>query len=330
MISIIVLIYALFFHNSLLQKQKKYGKYMNMTMKAKIIFNPAANLGQAKHHRPSLEIALKEANIEYELLETLRPNHATEEARRASAEQFSVVVVVGGDGTVHEVINGLLSADLNHPLPLAIFPMGTGNDLSDMAKLPHQLPRFIEMLTDGRTRQIDIGRIEYDGNSRYFGNNCALAMEALITIETNALTNLRGKLRYLVGVIKGLRKLKPWQLDIEWNGGSQSGATYLLSICNTPRTGSSFLMSPNAKLDDGLFDVVLIPQIPMTLVLQLLPRFFNGSHLQHPLVHHFRTDTLQINSRPSTPIHADGEILTLAATQVEYGILPRRLTLITV
>lgn len=304
---------------------------IGMTMKLKVIFNPAANLGQAKRHRPAIDQALQDAQIDYCLVETVRPNHATEEAKLAASQHFSMVVAVGGDGTVHEVINGLLSAEpYDAPLPLAILPLGTGNDLSDMAKLPHTLPQFIKLLREGHTRQIDIGRIDYHGNKRYFGNNCALAMEALITIETNNIANLRGKLRYFAGLIKGLRKLKPWNIDAHWNGGSYSGATYLLSICNSPRTGSSFLMSPTAKLDDGLFDIVLIPQLPLTLVLQLLPRFLNGSHLQHPMVRHFRTNALQIESHPSTPIHADGEILATASTKIDYAILPAQLTLMTI
>ena len=300
-------------------------------MNAKIIFNPSANLGQAKHHLPALKQALQNAQINYCLVETVRPNHATEEAKLAASQHFSMVIAVGGDGTVHEVINGLLTAEPDAtPLPLAILPLGTGNDLSDMAKLPHALPQFINLLREGRTRKIDIGRIDYHGNKRYFANNCALAMEALITIETNNIANLRGKLRYFVGLIKGLRKLKPWHIEADWRSGSYSGATYLLSVCNSPRTGSSFLMSPTAKLDDGLFDIVLIPQLPMTLVLQLLPRFLNGSHLQHPMVRHFRTNTLQIESHPSTPIHADGEILAAASTKIDYTILPAQLTLMTI
>ena len=107
-----------------------------------------------------------------------------------------------------------------------------------------------------------------------------------------------------------------------------SGPIFLLSVCNSPRTGGLFYMAPEASLTDGLFDIVLAPEIPKRTVLAILPRLFNGSHIQHPAIFHTRSPWLRLDSTPGTPIHADGEVLTESATHVEYQILPGRITLL--
>ena len=298
-------------------------------MRARVIVNPTANSGRARKQIPQIEQALATFGVAYELHVTERPKQATEWAASAAEAGFDAVLAAGGDGTIHEIVNGLIVAAGDGPtLPLGIFPVGTGNDLSDMINLPRDVAAAAKLITSGRWRSIDIGRVTIDGQSHYFDNNCAVAMEPLITAEYDQLTRLSGVPRYIAAVVKGLFKLRPWPMKLEWDDGSYEGNILLGSVCNGPRTGSTFLMSPDAKVDDGLFDFVFVPEIPMHLVLRLVPRITTGSHLKHPKVRHVQTRKLTVTSYKPTPVHADGELLTDGTSQVVYELLVGKLTLL--
>lgn len=296
-------------------------------MTIKLILNPYANRWGAKRRVSQVKLAMSEASLDYDLFITTRPKEGTEVAKQAAASgQYSAVIAAGGDGTVNEVVNGLLAAAApDQPtLPLGILPIGTGNDFNDMAGLPRQLGQSAAIIAGGRTRQVDAGQV----NDHYFDNNCAVAMEPMVTIENVKMTRIPGNIRYIAALVKALLKLKAWQMEITWDGGGYSGPTFLLSVCNGPRNGGQFYMSPTARMDDGLFDFVLLPEVSKRTVLTLLPRLFKGSHIHHPQVIHGRSQHITIHSIPGTPIHADGEVLTEAAAHVTYQILPGKITLL--
>jgi diacylglycerol kinase (ATP) len=292
-------------------------------MRVKTIVNPYANRWKAKKRIPEIQDAFDAANIEHVIVITTSPGQAIEEARIAVEQGFDVVVAAGGDGTVNEVANGLALAAGDGPtIPMAILPIGTGNDLSTMVGNPTDPKSIARLVAAGKTRQIDLGR----ANDRYFANNCAVAMEPLITIENVKIKHIKGNLRYIVALIKGLLKLKAWQMDVQWDGGSYSGPIFVLSVCNSPRTGGQFIMAPDASVDDGLFDVVIVPEVSKLTVMRLLPRLFNGSHVKDERVTCIRTRSLTVTSDPGTPIHADGEVIAEAVTTVAYSIEPGKLT----
>lgn len=296
-------------------------------MTIKVILNPYANRWGAKKRLSLVKIALSEAGLVYDLHVTSRHQEATEVAKHASASgSYSAVIAAGGDGTVNEVVNGLIAAAApDQPtIPFGVLPIGTGNDFNDMAGLPRQLAQCAEVIARGRTRQVDAGQV----NDYYFDNNCAVAMEPMVTIENIKMKRLSGNIRYITALVKALLKLKAWQMHIQWDDGEYEGPTFLLSVCNSPRTGGLFYMSPPARMDDGLFDFVLLPEVSKTVVLALLPRLFKGTHIQHPRVLHGRTQRLHLTSTPGTPIHADGEVITDAAASVTYQILPGKITLL--
>ena len=305
-------------------------------MKAKVIFNPYADRRRAGGRADALHAALHAAGLDYELTETTASDEATQVASDAAATGFDAVVAAGGDGTVNEVVNGLLlAASGGVTKPLGVLPLGTGNDFAEMAGLPRDLERAAAVVAGGCTRQIDVGRVTYwldqnagEPTARYFVNNCAVAMEPLVTIENARMRRLSGNLRYVVALLRALRKLQAWQMRITWDAGGHEGPTYLLSVCNTPRCGGVFRMAPDARLDDGLFDFVFAPELSKLEVLGLLPRFFRGPHVHHPKVVYGRAKRITIESTPPTPIHADGEVLTESAMRIEYELLPGKLTLL--
>lgn len=303
-------------------------------MVIKIIYNPYANRWRAKDKVATVQAALAAAELEYDLTLTAAPGEGTRVAREAAGAGYDAVIAAGGDGTISEVINGLIQAapGASPTVPFGIIPIGTANDFSDMVDVPRELTTIARIISTGNSRQIDAARITVGADSsqptHYFNNNSAVAMEPMVTLEHIKMTRLKGEMRYVAALIRALWKLKAWQMQISWDGGSYEGPTYLVSLCNSPRTGG-FYMAPNAQTDDGLLDLILVPEVPKRTVLAILARLMRGNHISHPMVTSAQTTRLEISSRPGTPLHADGEILAEAASSVLYEVIPGKITLLT-
>lgn len=299
-------------------------------MKVKLILNPFANVGRAVKQLPHIRNTFQQAGVTLDVSVTERPTHATQLAFDvAQSGEFDTLLVGGGDGTLNEVVNGLaLAAGEDVTMPLAILPLGTGNDFSDMQALQRDFGVVARRLMSGdRPIQVDIGKIEADDTHYYFDNNCAAAMEAAVNQQALRLKRLRGRLRYVAAVARALMSLQDWQMRLTWDDGELEETLLLLSICNGPRTGSTFLMSPDASITDGLFDVVTVPRVGWGTIGRIIPRIVKGTHLSHPDVTHFRTKQLRVVSQPGTPVHADGEMVADSAELLSITVLPSKLTL---
>jgi diacylglycerol kinase (ATP) len=298
-------------------------------VKAKIILNPYANRWRAQSQKTLVEQVCRDAGLDFDLSITTGPRNGSEEAQTAVSNGYDMVVAAGGDGTVSEVVNGLIAAAGDGPThPLGVLPIGTGNDFNDMSGLPRDLTEAAGIIAAGQSRSVDAGLVTIDGTDHYFDNNCALAMEPMVTIENLHIKRLSGNIRYVVATLKALLKLSAWDMDFTWDDGHYSGPIYLLSICNSRRTGGIFNMAPNARMDDGLFDFVFVPKVPKSKVISLVPRLLNGSHIGDSDVTHGRTTKLVVESQPGTPLHADGEVMAEAAHRLQYQILPGKITLL--
>lgn len=298
-------------------------------MKIKIILNPYANRWGAKARVPEIESALKEANIDYDFALTSGTGDGTELAKTAVSENYDAVIAAGGDGTISEVMNGLITAvpDDQPTLPLGILPVGSANDLAKMMGLPLDIPGAIALIAARNTRLLDAGRVQYDGKTHYFDNNSAIAMEPMITLEHEKISRVSGEARYYLAILKGVIKLEAWNMSVTWDDGEYTGPTYLLSVCNGPRTGG-MMIAPGAIMDDGYFDIVLAPEVPKRTVVNFLLKLTKGTHINDDAVTFTRTKTLKITSDPGTPLHADGEILSESAREISYSILPKKLTML--
>lgn len=297
-------------------------------MKVKIILNPYANRWGAREKAGAVEAAFKAAGIHYDLTITDKPLVGTEAARTAVLDGYDAVVAAGGDGTISELVNGLIQANPAAPtVPFGIVPIGSANDFSKMVGLPGDIDGAVQVIAAGHTRPVDVGQIQLPDRVHYFNNNSAVAMEPMITLEHIKIQRISGELRYYVALLKGVIKLKAWQMRLTWDDGGYEGPTYLLSVCNSPRTGG-FMMAPGALVDDGRFDFVLAPEVSKGTVVAILLRLLKGTHVEHPKVTFKRTSRLTIESRPGTPLHADGEILGTAVSPITYQVLPGKLTLL--
>lgn len=294
-------------------------------MRVKVILNPYANRWRAKAQAEDTAAAFRAAGVECDLVITDAPGRGTPIAEAAARDGYDAVVAAGGDGTINEVINGLIRAAGDGPtVPFGIVPLGTANDFNLMAGLPDTIAGSAGVIAAGQTRRIDAGQV----NDRFFINNSAAAMEPMVTLENIKMTWLSGEIRYIVALLRALVKLKPWQMKLAWDGGGYEGPAYLLSVCNSPRTGG-FTMAPGAELDDGLLDMVFAPQVSKGAVISILLKLMRGEHVHHPAVTFQRVTAIDLTSVPGTPLHSDGEIFAESAETVSYRVLPGKVTLLT-
>ncbi len=293
-------------------------------MRVRVILNPYANRWGAAAQAGATAAAFRAAGVDCDLVVTDGPRHGDRLAEEAARGDYDAVVAAGGDGTINEVVNGLLRAAGDGPTkPFGIVPLGTANDFNLMAGLPPTLAESVAVIAAGRTRYIDAGQV----NDRYFINNSAAAMEPMVTLENIKMKRLSGEVRYIVALLRALAKLKPWQMTLAWDGGGYEGPAYLLSVCNSARTGG-FMMAPGALLDDGRLDMVFAPQVSKRQVVAILLKLMRGEHIHHPAVTFRRVTAIDVTSRPGTPLHSDGEIFAEAAETVRYRVLPGKVRLL--
>jgi YegS/Rv2252/BmrU family lipid kinase len=293
---------------------------------AKIIVNPYAGRWKARDAIPRVERACMTVGLDYDLAVTEGPDHGIDLARQAAQDGFSPVVSAGGDGSISEVVNGLVQAagDDEKAGPLGVIPLGSADDFADNLSLEKDLETACRTIRAGLTRAIDVGRV----NNRYFDNNSAVGLEPMVSITQVAMKRVKGTPRYVLAALKTILKHKPWHMRLVWDDGQYEGLVTLVSVGNTRRTGGTFFMTPDARPDDGFLDFIYGGDVGRPRLLRLLPTTFDGSHVHEPEIEYERTRRLSIACEPATPVQADGELFDLAATHIEYSILPSKLLVI--
>ena len=306
-------------------------------MRYKVIVNPLAGKGFAGRSIPRIESALSELGLEYDLVSTSWAGEAVELARQAVLDGYETVVAAGGDGTYQEVVNGMLSAD--HVADngvvgnLGALALGSGCDFSWNVDIPADLEAACARLARQETRVVDVGRITVDGETRYFDNTVGIGFEGTVTLEVRKIKYLRGIALYLPAVLKSIFvTMKPARSVIEYEQDGEmrrlEGAYLMVSVCNGTRAGGAFMIAPQAKVDDGLFDVCLVEDIPRTRMLALLPHFMKGTHVDQPDVTMIRTRRISIESQDDLSGHADGELVCVDARHVVCEIVPSKLQVV--
>ena len=293
-------------------------------MTIKIILNPYANRWGAQAKTEKVRRVFADLQVPFDLAITREPQEGIALAETAVHEGYDAVIAAGGDGTINEVINGVLRATSAGPtLPFGILPLGSANDFNRMAGLPLDISEAAQVIKEGHTRLIDAGLV----NGRYFINNSAVAMEPTVTLESLKIHRVSGESRYLLALLRAVIGLKAWKMDVRWDDGRYAGPTFLLSVCSSPRTGG-FTMAPGAEIDDGMLDMVLLPEVSKPKFMQLLLRLMQGTHTEAEEVIYTRVTTVTLTSEPGTPVHADGEVFSTSETSLSYTTLPRKVSLI--
>jgi len=302
-------------------------------MKFKIIANLSAGKGSSKKLFAKAEKALTKSGIAYDVALSRYPWHAADLAQQAVVAGYDVVVAAGGDGTVNEVLNGLLlarDAELG-TARLGILPVGRGNDFSFGMGLPIRWTEAVKVLAGGYTRWIDVGRIcggLYPAG-RYFGNGVGIGFDASVDFVATDMQST-GFISYLSAAIKTLAvdfQIQP--LEITLDGQQFQQPTLMVSIMNGRRMGGGFLMAPDSRTDDGLFDVCIVGEVNQAKALSILTAFISGQQHRFKSVQTFRSSQVHIRALSGIiPAHADGETICTQAKELHIELLPKQIELI--
>lgn len=274
---------------------------------------------------------LAREGVRYELVPTEAPWHAAELAQEAAGDGFDIVVAAGGDGTAHEVANGLLTATENgrQGSSLGIIPIGSGSDFANTVGVPSDIAGACHRLATGGSRLVDAGRVTLPGTNghwRYFDNTVNVGFGGVVTVEARKIRRLRGIPLYLLAVLKTvfLYHRAP-QVTIAYDDKVRTLASLMICVANGPREGGGFLVAPDARPDDGLFDVCVTSEVSRLQMLGLIPYFMKGTHVGRKPVSMVRARRVAISSPDNLIAHADGEILCTDSHRIEFELLPRRL-----
>lgn len=275
-----------------------------------IILNPAANRGKMDKYRMLMLERAKREQAQY--VETKKPGEAKELAMMA-ASKGCPIIVVGGDGSVHEVINGILSSGSR--VPLGIVGAGSGNDFAwNTLKLPHDATNSIDKAFNGQLVEVDAGIV----NGSYFANSFSIGLDATIAVSANRMKKIplmSGARLYYTATLKelllGYHKC-PW-LSFQLQSEDRSTTTVLskrfvlIAVTNGPTYGAGFHINPKANHSDGLFDVCTIDYAPLLRALKLLPVVKRGEHLGLPEVTCYLAKSVTIESQHCVDVQMDGE-----------------------
>ena len=285
-------------------------------MPALVIVNPAAGNGRARSlvrdHRAQLGGG--------EVVETTGPGHATSLAASAASAGYERVIAIGGDGTVFEVVNGLLSA----PGPiLGVVPAGSGNDLARSLHLGTAPERTLRVAVTGTPRVIDVARATAgDGSVAMFASAAGVGFDGQVAeVMHRAKPGWpRSKLGYLLATLRELRRFHNRRLEVVLDSAPSLDATVLfVAITNGAYYGGGMRICPDAAVDDGLLDICLVGDISRLAALWQIPGLYRGRHVRHPAVRMLRARSVELremDERGETRTHLDGE---------PFGPLPLRI-----
>jgi diacylglycerol kinase (ATP) len=272
------------------------------------ILNPQADRGRTALLADSLRQSLA-GRVELQLLKTTRRGEAIELAQQAAQAGCDGVVAIGGDGTVHEVANGLLALPTEERPPLGIIPAGSGNDFAFALGIDKNLERNAELLASGDTRPVDAALVETaSGRRRYSINNLGALLEGQINLASHELQWPRGSGLYLRAVLQTLRRRPPLaKLQLTIDGAELTRASAILSISNGCRSGGRFYLTPCARVDDGRFDYLIAPPASRLRLVWEIYKSLRRDRPQDSWIEQGEFAAMNVRSDIPLAAHVDGE-----------------------
>lgn len=294
------------------------------------LVNPASANGSTGRRWPELARRAAAAGLEGEARLSERPGHLGELAAGAARDGAELLVVVGGDGTAHEVVDGLLKAGLGDRVELALLPLGTGKDLARSLRVPSRVDRALDVARNGRLRSIDAGRATFetpDGRAEaYFANFAGAGISGAIAARANRTTKaVGGKASFFIATLAVFSRWQPAEMTIEIDGEARRERLLEALAMNGDYTAGGMWAAPEAAPDDGAFDVVLIGDFSKREFTTTFPKIYRGRHVGHAKVEIVRAREVSVDSAEPLPIVLDGE--QPGTTPVRFEIVPRALRL---
>lgn len=255
------------------------------------------------------------------------PAATLEAVRQAAAEGYERLVVLGGDGTLHLVATALLAAGLGQRLSLGVVPAGTGSDLARSLRIPRRLPAALTLALEGEAVPLDAGRCVGERASFHFINESSAGVAGLVDESVNAMPR-RGATAFLAATVRALRRFRPVPMRLEVDGERwYEGPTFLVTVANGTSFGKGMRIAPQARWDDGWFDVVVVGDVRGAELLLRLPQVYLGTHLTARPVRVRRAKVVHLEPlAPAPPFDVDGE--TYPSGRATFKLLPAALRVV--
>jgi YegS/Rv2252/BmrU family lipid kinase len=289
-----------------------------------VILNPTAGKGHAEKRIPEIESFFFQHKIEYEIVLTEHPGHAIKLAETYALMDDTLIIAAGGDGTINEIINGLMHAKkkLKDRIPaFGVLAIGRGNDFAFSANIPTGLGEDLMRIKEGQPVPIDVGEVKGGDypEGRYFGNGLGIGFDTIVGLEAAKMNHVHGSAAYALGAIKTLIKYPAApDLDIHYGQKTISISPALVSVMNGRRLGGSFFMGIKAKMDDGLFDICMTKQGKRRTLLSAMMAYTKGTQGEREDTLTGRTEKLRVEALSGTmAVHADGETICEAGNSLE-------------
>ncbi|HEX2168226.1 MAG TPA: diacylglycerol kinase family protein [Longimicrobiales bacterium] len=294
----------------------------------RVILNPTARHGAGRRLRTTIERELAGRRLDFDIVETEGPGHAVELAREAADVGIDRVVAAGGDGTVHEVANGLMAA-AGTPPALGLIPIGTGNDFVKMMPGTATRADAFATLQAGSESPVDVGLARWDGHVEHFVNAMGTGIDVEVVRQMRRSGWMPGMMIYLMALIRALVHFRPVPIRIVVDGTATSADIMILAVCNGPSIGGAFRVCPDARPDDGVLDACIVRELPLHRIVRVIPRVLSGSHAGQPGIsmHRGANFVLRTEEGRPLPFQLDGE-LRQASGDIDVSLDPRRLNVI--
>ena len=299
------------------------SRYRVDGMALRMIVNP--NAGKKKGAAVAEQAAslLQAAGIDIEVVLTEEAGHAVALASQTDGAKVDGVIAVGGDGTLFEVVNGLLQRNASVSIPVGQIPVGTGNSfIKDLGI--ESVEDAVEKIVSGNLRKIDLGRFSCSDGTYHFVNILGAGFVSNVASRAHQYKKL-GAFSYVLGVFGELAALKATPFRIDIDGETYEREAIFVEICNSRLTGGNMIMSPDSTLDDGLLDVVIVSKITRRKLLRLFPTLFKGTHVNNESVEVIRGKHITVESAEPLGLNIDGE--TFGLTPLEIDVVPGAITM---
>ncbi|HEX9814721.1 MAG TPA: diacylglycerol kinase family protein [Myxococcota bacterium] len=305
-----------------------------MSMRTLVIVNPKSRNRATARRLKSLEAKLRCALGPLDVECTRAPRDAERIAREGVRAGVERVIVAGGDGTLSEVVTGLLSADLGGYATIGLLPVGTAGDFARGFGEPRDLDAAIDRLAGGRTHRVDAGRVTYrtvgrEAVTSYFANIASLGLSGEVAELVNR-TDKRfgGRLSYLLGAVRGVARYRSERVSISVDGECVfEDALAIAAVANGPCFGGGMRIAPGARVDDGVFDWVIVPAMSRFSLLRKIPLLYSGSHLRDPRILSGQGRVIEARAM-SGPVRIDVDGEALGGLPARFEILPNAITLL--
>jgi diacylglycerol kinase (ATP) len=280
-----------------------------MSKKVKLIFNPISNLGRSWPVAASLRPIVHELGGA-DWSGTVYPTHATELARQAAEDGYDLVVAMGGDGTVHEVVNGLMQVPPERRPQLGVVPIGSGNDFAYAMGISNQPEQALRQAFCGQPHKLDVGSLcDAQGIKEYWANTIGIGFDTVVTIRSRKVPLFQGFAIYFAAVLQTIAfNYETFQLQVKTDRETWTDSFLMLVLCNGKREGGGFLVAPGASTEDGLFDYIGVKTVSVPRMLATIPYFLKGTAAQLPYVPTGRFQRMELVSDRPLYVHMDGEV----------------------